>query len=57
MNAKSNNEQKKDHILGSRDCKKCSCPSFRGDSGNPEKCVNIQPPSQKLCGHTKSQHN
>jgi len=37
-------------------CTKCTCPSFRGDSGNPERCVNIQPPSQKLCGHLKSEH-
>ena len=34
----------------------CTCPSFRGDLGNPEKCVNIRPPSMKLCEHTKAQH-
>ncbi len=37
-------------------CKKCGCKSWRGDSGEPEKCVNIQYPSTKLCGHTKEEH-
>ncbi len=37
-------------------CTKCSCPSFRTDSGDPERCVNIRPPTQGLCGHTKAEH-
>ena len=44
-------------IAGSGHCNKCSCPSFRGDSDEPEEhCVNIRPPSQQLCGHLKSEH-
>jgi hypothetical protein len=36
-------------------CTKCSCPSFREDA-TEDACLNIQPPSQKLCGHKKSEH-
>ncbi len=38
-------------------CKECSCPSWRSDSGSPEKCINIRPPTKKLCGHSKADHN
>jgi hypothetical protein len=37
-------------------CTKCSCPSFRGDSDDPERCVNIRPPTNQLCGHTRAEH-
>lgn len=43
-----------DAVAGS--CKKCSCPSFREDA-TEDACLNIRPPSQKLCGHKKSEHN
>ena len=43
-------------IAGTGACKKCSCPSWRGDSGDPEKCLNIRPPTQKLCQHGQGDH-
>ena len=40
-------------------CIKCSCPGFR--SGDPDsenaRCINIRPPTQKLCGHLASEHS
>lgn len=41
---------------GTGACKDCSCQGWRGDSEEPEKCVNIRPPSNALCGHTKNRH-
>jgi hypothetical protein len=37
-------------------CKKCGCLGFRGDSGTPEKCININNPTKGLCGHSKGDH-
>jgi hypothetical protein len=42
---------------GSGACTKCGCKSWRGDSGEPEKCINIKVPTQELCGHTKEEHS
>jgi len=41
---------------GTGGCKKCSCPSWRSDSGEPEKCINIKPPTKDLCQHSASDH-
>lgn len=41
---------------GAGGCKECTCPSWRGDSDTPERCVNIRVPTKQLCGHTKAQH-
>ena len=41
---------------GTGACKSCKCPSWRTDSGEPEKCVNIAAPSTLVCGHGKSDH-
>ncbi len=37
-------------------CTKCSCPSFRPDSGDPETCINIRQPKGEQCGHKESEH-
>ena len=37
-------------------CSQCSCPSWRPDSENPEKCVNIRVPTRVLCQHGKNSH-
>jgi hypothetical protein len=55
MNTENEND-KKNESAGSGKCTKCGCQSFRGDSDNPEKCVNIRVPTRELCGHTKAQH-
>ncbi len=42
--------------LGTGACKKCGCKSWRGDSEEPEKCVNIRSPKKTLCQHKKKDH-
>lgn len=37
-------------------CKKCGCQGWRGDSGSPEKCMNIKVPTKELCGHSQADH-
>lgn len=37
-------------------CKRCGCQGWRGDSGNPEKCVNIRVPTKDLCAHVAGDH-
>lgn len=49
------NEDLESAITGA--CKKCNCPSWRGDSGEPEKCLNIDQPSTRVCGHEKHEHS
>lgn len=41
---------------GTGKCKKCGCQGWRGDSGDPERCVNIKAPTKALCGHLESDH-
>jgi hypothetical protein len=37
-------------------CSLCGCMSWRTDSGEPEKCINIKAPTRALCQHSKSEH-
>ncbi|MDF7805984.1 hypothetical protein P4E94_00945 [Pontiellaceae bacterium B12219] len=49
-------ESNKKDIRGSGACNKCGCKSWRGDSGEPEKCININVPTKKLCQHSQKEH-
>ena len=51
-----NNSGQKNAVDGIGACSKCSCPSWRGDAGEPEKCLNIRKPTKKLCQHKQSDH-
>ncbi|WP_430409662.1 hypothetical protein [Kordia sp.] len=42
--------------LGTGACEKCGCKSWRGDSDEPEKCINIRSPKKTLCQHSKKDH-
>jgi hypothetical protein len=44
-------------VTGTGKCRKCGCQGWRGDNGEPEKCVNVKAPTKELCGHSQADHN
>lgn len=54
--SKDKSKKAKDKEKRSGACNICSCPQFRSDNGEPERCINIRPPLKELCGHLRSEH-
>ncbi len=55
MNTDKNKEKKNENkFFGA--CKKCGCQSWRTDSDEPPKCINIKAPTKELCGHSEEDH-
>ena len=50
------NKEVKNEDKGTGACKECGCGGWRGDSGDPEKCLNIRVPTRELCGHSEADH-
>jgi len=44
------------HRAGTGKCTKCGCQGWRGDSEEPERCINIRYPTKDLCQHLASDH-